>query len=211
MYIQVQLLRHDHVIDRQSRINPQSINLPDSDHNDDEHSNRRGKPREAIDRSIKNSPWGRSGRCATWAWWWRGIRRSSSSLPPPRRSPPPTWWSPTKKKLNEKLIEPRTHKPKTQITQARETTERAARAHARTFRSVEPIRINTALVGEENRSYFFSSSCFCVVDEACSRGGGGGESSCGGRRREKEQEKGRGLGGGEVRWGRRMYAARRAG
>lgn len=52
MYIQVQLLRHDHVIDRQSRINPQSINLPDSDHNDDEHSNRRGKPREAIDRSI---------------------------------------------------------------------------------------------------------------------------------------------------------------
>lgn len=52
MYIQVQLLRHDHVIDRQSRINPQSINLPDSDHNDDEHSNRRGKSREAIDRSI---------------------------------------------------------------------------------------------------------------------------------------------------------------
>lgn len=101
--------------------------------------------------------------------------------------------------MNEKLIEPRTHKPKSQITQARETTERAARAHARTFRSVEPIRINTALVGEENRSYFFSSSCFCVVDEACSRGGGGGESSCGGRRREKEQEKGRGLGGGEER------------
>lgn len=55
MYIQVQLLRHDHVIDQQSRINPQSINLPDSDHNDDEHSNRRGKPREAIDRSIDRS------------------------------------------------------------------------------------------------------------------------------------------------------------
>jgi hypothetical protein len=157
MYIQVQLLRHDHVIDRQSRINPQSINLPDSDHNDDEHSNRRGKPREAIDRSIDQEltlgPVGPLRHMGVVV-----ARHSTQLLLPSSATPIPT-----------------------------------------TFRSVEPIRINTALVGEENRSYFFSSSCFCVVDEACSRGGGGGESSCGGRRREKEQEKGRGLGGGEVR------------
>ena len=32
-----------------------------------------------------NSPWARSGRCATWAWWWRGIRRSPLRLSPPPR------------------------------------------------------------------------------------------------------------------------------